>query len=151
MIRFPNKAYYRNKDLCSRRKFHDQEVNMARRLVIVGVICQSCHCELCTYEQVPKAFSACPIGLLWGLTFLMHVKGLEYCWCLINFDYCYHCQIIITVISNKCAIPRAVSFTCERRAHFVYHHTTNIVVWVWPRVQRSKFKDMYIRLLIRSW
>ena len=43
---------------------------------------------------------------------------LAHLWCLINFDYCYHCQIIITIISNKCAIPRAVSFTCERRAHF---------------------------------
>ena len=62
-------------------------------------------------------------------------------WSPLEWTGCSHCQIIITIILNKCAIPGRVSFPCERRAHFVYHHTTNTVIWMWPRVQRSKFKD----------
>lgn len=49
--------------------------------------------------------------------------------------------LITIIISNKSATPGYVYFTCKRRAHFICHHTTEIAIWTWPRVQSSKFKD----------
>ena len=66
---------------------------------------------------------------------------LAHLWCLINV-------LLLLPLSNhyhhhfeQMCCFWGFSFTCERRARFVYHHTTDIVVWTWPTVQRNKFKD----------